>query len=73
MYQLVVKESSVSSWGSASVYMIELFADGNVVDTLYLSNSTAASGTVEGVTAKFDLGSGDLPDAISYKVQMVAN
>ena len=74
VYQFEVMESSASGWGSTRVYSVELFADGTLLDTLFIKNATADGSNVEGATAQFDLGSStSLPGGITVKVTKVVD
>ena len=72
IYQLEVKESGISTWGATRLIQIDLFTDGTLVDSLFVKNATA-DGTVEGVTARFSLGTGDLPDGITVKTTEITD
>ena len=72
LYQFDVKEASAAGWSSTAQYKIEVFTDGTLAATVYLQNATADNASVEGVTVKVDLGSGNLPNGTDVKVTRTA-
>ncbi|MEK7281324.1 MAG: hypothetical protein AAB037_03095 [Chloroflexota bacterium] len=72
-YKFEVIESGVNTWGATRTYKVEVYADGVAQTTLYFNNATINAATVEGVTVKVDLGSGNLPDTMSVVVTKVIN
>ena len=68
-YKFEVKESGVNTWPGTTNRTIEVYGDGSLIATLYVTNATADISNVEGVTAKVDLGTSSIANNISVKVK----
>jgi len=72
VYTFQVKEAAADSWPAGRRYRVLVYADSNLLTTLYLQNGTAANNQIEGVTVKVDLGSSTtIPDSIAVHVERV--
>ena len=68
-YKFEVKESGNNTWPAATNRTIEVYGDGSLIATMYVTNGTADAANIEGVTAKVDLGTSSIADNISVKVK----
>lgn len=76
LYMAEVKEAAASSWGAATCYKAEVFADGAIVGTTYFKNATVDNSNVEGVTVKVGLAasnSSSVPGNLTTKVTAITS